>query len=249
MDPRITASRAPTLLALQGVRKSYNLGRPNEVEVLHGIDLQMQAGEFVALVGPSGSGKSTLLNILGLLERMTAGRYQLQGQDVAALDDTGLTMLRRRCMGFVFQFHHLLPAFTALENVTLPALMAQGRVTAADMARATELLGAVGLADAVHRKPSELSGGMQQRVAIARALVHSPSLVLADEPTGNLDTQSSDDVFALLREIHARQGTAFLIVTHDLSLAQRCDRVVEVVDGVVAHDGPPDRGQRPAGEI
>lgn len=240
-DATQSAPTTAPLLALQSVRKSYNLGQPNAVEVLHGIDLQMQPGEFVALVGPSGSGKSTLLNILGLLERMTAGGYQLLGQEVATLDDTGLTLMRRRSLGFVFQFHHLLPAFTALENVTLPALMAQGRVTASDTARASELLCAVGLADALHRKPSELSGGMQQRVAVARALVHNPSLVLADEPTGNLDTQSSQDVFALLRDIHARQGTAFLIVTHDMGLAARCDRVVEIVDGRVAYDGPVDQ--------
>ena len=224
------------LLQLDGVRKSYNLGQPNETEILHGVDLQVQPGEFIALVGPSGSGKSTLLNILGLLERMTAGSYQLQGQETSVLSDDGLTLLRRQSLGFVFQFHHLLPAFTALENVTLPALMAQGRVTAPDRARASELLAAVGLAHALHKKPSELSGGMQQRVAIARALVHRPPLVLADEPTGNLDTQSSQDVVALLREIHANQGTAFLIVTHDPRLAERCDRRVEIVDGQIAQD-------------
>ena len=231
-----TTSSAPYLLALQAARKSYNVGQPSEVEVLHGVDLQMQAGEFVALVGPSGSGKSTLLNILGLLERMSAGSYCLQGQETGQLNDEGLTLLRRQSLGFVFQFHHLLPAFTALENVTLPALMAQGVVTSQDKARAIDLLKAVGLSQALHKKPSELSGGMQQRVAIARALVHQPPLVLADEPTGNLDTQSSQDVFSLLRDIHASQGTAFLIVTHDPSMAQRCDRLVEVVDGKIAQD-------------
>lgn len=224
------------LLQLSAVRKSYNVGQPNEVEVLHGIDLQVQPGEFIALVGPSGSGKSTLLNVLGLLERMGSGSYQLQGQETSALNDQGLTLLRRQSLGFVFQFHHLLPAFTALENVTLPALMAQGTVGAQDRARASALLQAVGLGDALHKKPSELSGGMQQRVAIARALVHQPPLVLADEPTGNLDTQTSQEVFALLREIHAEQGTAFLIVTHDPRLAERCDRRVEMVDGQIAQD-------------
>lgn len=224
------------LLQLQDVRKSYNVGLPNEVEVLHGVNLQVQPGEFIALVGPSGSGKSTLLNVLGLLERMTVGSYQLQGKETSHLSNDRLTLLRRQSLGFVFQFHHLLPAFTALENVTLPALMAQGTVTSQDKAKAIELLTAVGLVDALHKKPSELSGGMQQRVAIARALVHQPPLVLADEPTGNLDTQSSQDVFALLREIHASQGTAFLIVTHDPRLAARCDRLVEIVDGVIAQD-------------
>ncbi len=227
---------ATPLLQLQAVRKSYNVGLPSEVEVLHGVDLRLDAGEFVALVGPSGSGKSTLLNILGLLERMSSGSYQLEGRETHALDDSGLTLLRRERLGFVFQFHHLLPAFTALENVTLPALMAQGAVTAQDRARATELLQAVGLGKALHQKPAELSGGMQQRVAIARALVQRPRLVLADEPTGNLDTQSSQDVFNLLREIHASYGTAFLIVTHDPRLAQQCDRLVEIVDGQIAQD-------------
>lgn len=226
----------PPLIALQGVRKSYNLGLPSEVEVLHGVDLCIQPGEFIALVGPSGSGKSTLLNVLGLLERMSSGSYRLQGRETSDLDDDGLTLLRRQSLGFVFQFHHLLPAFTALENVTLPALMAQGVVTGQDRRRAMDLLEAVGLEKALHKKPAELSGGMQQRVAIARALVQQPPLVLADEPTGNLDTQSSQEVFGLLRQIHRDLGTAFLIVTHDPRLAQQCDRVVEIVDGQIARD-------------
>ena len=226
----------PPLIALQGVRKSYNLGLPSEVEVLHGVDLCIQPGEFIALVGPSGSGKSTLLNVLGLLERMSSGSYRLQGRETSDLDDDGLTLLRRQSLGFVFQFHHLLPAFTALENVTLPALMAQGVVTGQDRRRAMDLLEAVGLEKALHKKPAELSGGMQQRVAIARALVQQPPLVLADEPTGNLDTQSSQKVFALMRQIHHDLGTAFLIVTHDPRLAQQCDRVVEIVDGQIARD-------------
>ena len=226
----------PPLIALQGVRKSYNLGLPSEVEVLHGVDLCIQPGEFIALVGPSGSGKSTLLNVLGLLERMSSGSYRLQGRETSDLDDDGLTLLRRQSLGFVFQFHHLLPAFTALENVTLPALMAQGVVTGQDRRRAMDLLEAVGLEKALHKKPAKLSGGMQQRVAIARALVQQPPLVLADEPTGNLDTQSSQEVFALLRQIHRDLGTAFLIVTHDPRLAQQCDRVVEIVDGQIARD-------------
>ena len=226
----------PPLIALQGVRKSYNLGLPSEVEVLHGVDLCIQPGEFIALVGPSGSGKSTLLNVLGLLERMSSGSYRLQGRETSDLDDDGLTLLRRQSLGFVFQFHHLLPAFTALENVTLPALMAQGVVTGQDRRRAMDLLEAVGLEKALHKKPAELSGGMQQRVAIARALVQQPPLVLADEPTGNLDTQSSQEVFALLRQTHRDLGTAFLIVTHDPRLAQQCDRVVEIVDGQIARD-------------
>ena len=226
------------LLQLTGLRKSYNLGQPNAAEVLHGIDLHIAAGEFVALIGPSGSGKSTLLNILGLLEPATEGSYRLQGAEMAGLPDAALTRRRREALGFVFQFHHLLPAFTALENVTLPALMATGRVTAGERARAEQLLAAVGLADALHKRPGELSGGMQQRVAIARALVHDPALVLADEPTGNLDTAASQAVFELLRAIHAERGTAFVLVTHDPRLAARCDRVIELVDGRIASDGP-----------
>jgi lipoprotein-releasing system ATP-binding protein len=237
---------ADELVVLGGLRKSYNVGRPNEAEVLHGLDLSIARGEFVALIGPSGSGKSTLLNILGLLERPTAGSYRLLGEETSALDERTLTLRRREALGFVFQFHHLLPAFSALENVTLPALMRHGQVDAAAKARASAMLGAVGLAQALHKRPGELSGGMQQRVAIARALVGEPPLVLADEPTGNLDRASSDDVFALMRRMHAERGTAFLVVTHDPRLAARCDRVVEMVDGRIVRDdaGGPSQAQR-----
>ncbi|HRD97780.1 MAG TPA: ABC transporter ATP-binding protein, partial [Rubrivivax sp.] len=160
----------------------------------------------------------------------------IEGQNVARLDDAGFTLQRRRSLGFVFQFHHLLPAFTALENVTLPQLMREGVVSPAALARARELLADVGLAAAMDKRPGELSGGMQQRVAVARALVTHPPLVLADEPTGNLDTKSSDEVFALLRRLHVQRGTAFVIVTHDPRLAARCDRVVELVDGRIEND-------------
>ena len=229
---------AQPLLELKQVRKTYNAGLPNEAEVLHGIDLRVNPGEFIALMGPSGSGKSTLLNIVGLLERMSAGSYQLQGEEMVGLDDAGLTLRRRRLLGFVFQFHHLLPAFTALENVTLPALLAEGRVSDAQRERAKDLLDAVGLSAALNKRPSELSGGMQQRVAIARALVTQPPLVLADEPTGNLDTVSSDEVFVLLRRMHAERGTSFVVVTHDARLGARCDRLVELVDGQISRDEP-----------
>ncbi|MCP5286345.1 MAG: ABC transporter ATP-binding protein [Burkholderiaceae bacterium] len=227
-----------TLVALDGLRKSYNVGQPNAVEVLHGLDLRVQRGEFVALIGPSGSGKSTLLNVLGLLEPPTAGSYRLLGQETAGLDDAAWTRLRGQALGFVFQFHHLLPAFSALENVTLPMLMRHGHVDPADKARACELLAAMGLGHALHKRPGELSGGMQQRVAIARALASQPPLVLADEPTGNLDRQSAEEVFALMRRLHDEFGTAFLVVTHDPSIATRCDRVVELVDGRIVADRP-----------
>lgn len=227
-----------SLIELADVRKSYNLGLPNAAEVLHGLSLRVDRGEFLALIGPSGSGKSTLLNIIGLLEPMTAGSYLLQGEPVQDLDDAALTLRRRTALGFVFQFHHLLPAFTALENVTMPALMREGRVSARQQERARELLSAVGLAGAMNKRPAELSGGMQQRVAIARALVQEPPLVLADEPTGNLDTASSDEVFVQLRRMHAERGTSFIIVTHDPRLAARCDRLVELIDGRIARDEP-----------
>lgn len=227
---------ADTLIKLQALRKSYNLGQPNESEVLHGLELCVRRGEFIALMGPSGSGKSTLLNILGLLERMTSGDYWLQGELVRGLGDAELTLRRRRTLGFVFQFHHLLPAFTALENVTLPALMGEGRVSPVQREQARGLLAALGLGAAMDKRPAELSGGMQQRVAIARALAMDPPLVLADEPTGNLDTVSSAEVFALMRRIHAERGTAFVVVTHDPRLAARCDRLVELIDGRIARD-------------
>lgn len=230
------ATSPGVLLALEGVRKSYNVGLPNETEVLHGISLRIDRGEFAALIGPSGSGKSTLLNIVGLLEHMTAGSYRIDGEEVNGLDDAALTLRRRSTLGFIFQFHHLLPAFSALENVTLPALMREGRITPAQRERARAVLDAVGLGHAMGKRPGELSGGMQQRVAIARALVLEPPLVLADEPTGNLDTTSADEVFALMRRMHAELKTSFLVVTHDPRLAARCDRVLELVDGQLVRD-------------
>ena len=232
--PAAVPTSAP-LIELNDICKTYNAGLPNEAEVLHGVSLRIGRGEFAALIGPSGSGKSTLLNIIGLLERMTTGSYRIEGDEVVGLDDAALTLRRRSTLGFVFQFHHLLPAFSALENVTLPALMREGRITPAQRERARAVLAAVGLSDAMSKRPGELSGGMQQRVAIARALVLEPPLVLADEPTGNLDTASSDEVFALMRRMHAQLHTSFLIVTHDPRLAARCDRVLELVDGRLVH--------------
>jgi lipoprotein-releasing system ATP-binding protein len=224
------------LIQLRDIHKSYNLGLPTQAEVLHGLSFDIAHGEFVALIGPSGSGKSTLLNIVGLLEPMTAGSYRILGEEMHGLDDAALTLRRRAVLGFVFQFHHLLPAFSALENVTLPALMREGLVTPAQRDKARSLLKAVGLDNALNKRPGELSGGMQQRVAIARALVLQPPLVLADEPTGNLDRASSDEVFALMRRMHSELNTSFLVVTHDPRLAERCDRVIELVDGRIESD-------------
>lgn len=230
------SANTPQLVNLASIRKTYNAGLPSEQEVLHGIDLVLRPGEFTALIGPSGSGKSTLLNILGLLERATQGVYQLTGRNVTQLDDDARTQARHVTLGFIFQFHHLLPAFSALENVMLPAMIGGKTADPASRERAAWLLDAVGLKDAYVKKPSELSGGMQQRVAIARALMLSPKLVLADEPTGNLDTVSSDSIFKLMRQFNHEQGVGFLVVTHDPRLAARCDRIIELVDGQIASD-------------
>ena len=219
------------ILHLHNIRKRYNPGTPVETEVLHGIDMVLAEAEFVSLTGPSGSGKSTLLNIIGLLERPTTGELTIAGQRADQLDDAALTRLRGRTIGFVFQFHHLLPAFTALENVMLPSIIEHGQATPEAEAFGLELLDRVGLKGAEHKQPAELSGGMQQRVAIARALALQPRLILADEPTGNLDTVTADEVFALLREFNHDHGSACLIVTHDPRLAARCDRQIVLVDG------------------
>ena len=223
-----------SILRLSGIKKSYNIGTPVETEVLHGIDIELLEHEFVALIGPSGSGKSTLLNIIGLLERSTQGELTIAGQRTSLLDDAGLTRLRGHTIGFVFQFHHLLPAFTALENVMMPAIIENGSITQQARQVALDLLRRVGLKGAEYKKPGELSGGMQQRVAIARALALKPKLILADEPTGNLDTKTADEIFSLLREFNRDHGSACLIVTHDPRLAQRCDRIIHLVDGRIA---------------
>lgn len=223
-------------LRLKGIRKAYGVGTPAEAEVLHGIDLVLKRGEFAALIGPSGSGKSTLLNIIGLLDQPSAGKLFITGQPTELLKDIELTRLRASEIGFIFQFHNLLPAFTALENVMLPRLAALGRPDEAMRLRAAELIEKVGLTPWMEHKSNDLSGGQQQRVAIARALVMNPALVLADEPTGNLDTKSADSVFDLMRDMNKTNGTTFLIVTHDPRLAQRCDRIIELVDGSIASD-------------
>jgi lipoprotein-releasing system ATP-binding protein len=222
------------LLLLEGVRRSF--GEKVVTEVLHGIDLRLDHGEFTALIGPSGSGKSTLLHLLGLLDRPTAGRIVLAGRDVSELSEEERTELRGRTLGFIFQFHHLLPEFTAEENVFMPMLAVRGREEPAMRQRARTLLTAIGLADRMAYRVTDLSGGQQQRVAIARALAMSPPLVLADEPTGNLDTETGDQVFALLRRFNQEDGTAFLIVTHDPRIAERCDRVIDLVDGRIHSD-------------
>ncbi len=225
---------ADPLLSVTKVVREY--GEHVRTRALAGVDLVMEQGEFAALIGPSGSGKSTLLNIVGLLDRPTSGRVVLAGTDTSGLDEQALTALRARTLGFVFQFHHLLPAFTAVENVMLPAWADEGLPSREMRTRAEELLAAVGLSDRASYKTNDLSGGQQQRVAIARALARRPSLVLADEPTGNLDTASSDEIFELMRRFNREFGTTFVVVTHDPRIADRCSRIIEIVDGLVKSD-------------
>jgi lipoprotein-releasing system ATP-binding protein len=219
------------------VRKSFGTGEA-AVEVLHGIDLEVGRGEFVALIGPSGSGKSTLLNLIGLLDRPTSGTLEIEGRDTSRLDEREITRLRGRSIGFVFQYHHLISAFTAIENVMMPRLLEQGRPDGRMREQAAALLDRVGLAPWADKPVQTLSGGQQQRVAVARALAMGPPLVLADEPTGNLDTKSANGVFEVMREVSAASGTGFLLVTHNPELADRCDRAIELVDGHIAMAAP-----------
>jgi len=223
----------PIVVALRGVHKSFNIGTPVETEVLHGIDLELHRGEFCAVMGPSGSGKSTLLNIIGLLDRPTSGTLSVCGEETTNLDDAAITRLRGHSIGFVFQYHHLLSAFSALENVVLPMLGAAGRPDAAMFTRAARLLDEVGLGPWRDNPANRLSGGQQQRVAVARALAMNPPVLLADEPTGNLDTKSADAVFELLRKVNREDGTSVLFVTHNPELALRCDKTIQVVDGTI----------------
>ena len=230
MNP-ISSNGISPVLRLRGIRKSFNVGQPNETEVLHGIDLTLNAGEFCAVVGPSGSGKSTLLNIVGLLDRPTQGRLDICQKDTTSLHDASLTDLRGHKIGFVFQYHHLLSAFTAIENVMMPMLGDAKFPNAQMRERAAYLLDSVGLTPWADSPATRLSGGQQQRVAVARALAMKPALILADEPTGNLDTKSADAVFELLRKVSHEQGTSVLFVTHNPLLSAKCDRTIEVVDG------------------
>ena len=230
---------ADPVLLLEGVRKAYNVGLPTETEVLHGIDLALGKGEFCALMGPSGSGKSTLLNIVGLLDRPTGGRILLDGREASGLDERALTQLRGHSIGFVFQYHHLLPAFTALENVLMPMLVDRGYPDRAMRSKAESLLETVQLTPWRDNLATNMSGGQQQRVAVARALAMDPSLLLADEPTGNLDTLSAQAVFDLMRRVNRERGMTVLVVTHNHELAAQCDRIVEMVDGRIRSDRRP----------
>jgi len=222
---------ASPVVRLVDVRKAYPNAAGDATEVLHGVDLELAAGEFVALMGPSGSGKSTLLNLIGLLDRPTGGRIFVAGAETSALDEAGITRLRGRTIGFVFQYHYLISAFTAIENVMIPMLLAGTLTRDAMTVRAAALLDQVGLTPWRDSRVNLLSGGQQQRVAIARALAMKPLLILADEPTGNLDTKAADGVFEVMRTVNRTEGTTILFVTHNPALAERCDRTVQLVDG------------------
>jgi lipoprotein-releasing system ATP-binding protein len=224
------------ILQLEGVTRSFRQGE-REIVVLTGVDAVLWPGQAVALVGPSGAGKSTLLHITGLLEAPTSGRIFLNGRDCATLSEAERTRMRRKEIGFVYQFHQLLPEFSALENVVLPQLIL-GRGRKAAEARALSLLGGLGLAERAHHRPAELSGGEQQRAAICRGLANSPKLLLADEPTGNLDPHTSEYVFRELVDLIRRQGVAALIATHNMELARRMDRVLQVHEGRLVELAP-----------
>jgi putative ABC transport system ATP-binding protein len=228
-----TGAVTPTvpIIRLSDVRRVYAMGAV-EVPALDGVSLDVRSGEFVAIVGPSGSGKSTIMNILGCLDRPTTGTYELAGTPVAELDEDGLARLRSRTIGFVFQSYNLLPRTSALENVATP-LLYQGVPKRERLARAAAALERLGLADRLGHEPTELSGGQQQRVAVARAIVTEPALILADEPTGNLDSRSGADVMRLLQELHAA-GRTIVLITHDPQVAEAADRQVHLRDGKVA---------------
>ena len=226
------SSSTDAVLRLRGVHKAYRLGE-HVVNALRGVDLDLHPGELLALTGPSGSGKSTLLHIAGLIDRMDAGTLHLRGQDMATLNEQAATLVRRDALGFIFQGFNLVPVMTAAENVEYPLFLADVPLQERQQ-RVNDMLRAVGLAEHAQHRPDALSGGQRQRVAIARALVKRPAVVIADEPTASLDSDTAEQVLALMRELGRAQGAAFLIATHDDRLVPRCDRVMHLRDGLIA---------------
>lgn len=224
-----------SVISLRGITRDFQLGAQT-VHVLKGIDLDIQQGEYVALMGPSGSGKSTLMNLLGCLDTPTAGSYHLAGRDVSRMDDNDLAAVRNKEIGFVFQTFNLIPRQTALQNVALPMVYA-GASKEARTERAEEVLRQVGLEDRMDHRPNQLSGGQRQRVAVARALVNTPSMILADEPTGNLDSTTSVEIMKLFDDIH-RAGNTLVVVTHEEDIAQHAHRIIRLRDGVIESDTP-----------
>jgi ABC-type lipoprotein export system ATPase subunit len=246
-DPDEGRRPGPVVIETRDLRKTYVGKVP--VPVLHGVDLEIRAGEFVAIIGQSGSGKTTLLNLLGALDTPTGGTVVINGVDLGTLDEDGLADLRSDEIGFVFQYHYLLDEFGCLENVLMPIVIRYGGVTEAQRARLLGLLRRVGLEGELHKRPGEMSGGQNQRCAIVRALANEPKIILADEPTGNLDSRAGEEVFALMREMSREHDVAFVMITHDDRLAHVADRILLIEDGCVRELAKPQHRARTAGRL
>ncbi len=243
----VAASSRPVVVETRGLKKTY-YGKIN-VPVLFGIDIKIRAAEFIAVIGQSGSGKSTLLNILGALDVPTGGTVLINGVDIATLTEDELATLRSDEVGFIFQAHYLLDEFTCLENVLMPNTIRYGEATEEQRARAIRLLERVGLGDQLYKLPEEMSGGQNQRCAIVRALANQPKIILADEPTGNLDSRSGNEVFEMMREMNRESGVAFVMITHDDRLAQAADRILLIEDGLIQEIGKEEHRQRLASVV
>lgn len=224
------------ILELKNICKSYGSGE-NLTPVLKDINLKFYENEFTAIIGPSGSGKTTLLNILGALDTSTSGSLNYYGEDISTFTPDQLADFRNRSLGFIFQFHHLLPEFSVKENVLIPAWIASGKTLIPEIERrAEEIIEFIGMGPKMNSSTREISGGQQQRAAIARSLINSPKIVLADEPTGNLDSETTEQTYQLLRKINEEMGTTFIIVTHDMNIAEKCDRIISILDGRIVED-------------